>query len=175
MRRTDISRSQYPFSPANRPFLCRALRPWASEAAGDAAARGDLPGVIGVVGLQAVGVRRPLPRVKPDRPVVLAQVGDEVAAMVRAGVARRSVEAAPVPDEPASGHRVLVGAPDELAHGPAQPQIRQRIGLSVAVLTAEDEADGHGRRAYRCLQQTPREYPRSPAPLTASPRASRQA
>src|SRR4051794_8960237 len=107
MSRTDIHRRGYP-SPRhpNSRFV--------SEPAPARAARGDLPGVVGVVGLQAVRVRRPLPRVKADRAVVLAQIGDEVAAVLRAGVARRAVEATPVPDEPAPGQRVLVGAPDEL-------------------------------------------------------------
>ena len=91
--------------------------------------------------------------------------------MVRAGVARRTVEAAPVPDQPAPGQRVLVGAPDELAHRPLQPQLRQRIGLRIAELTTEDEADGHldfeRSAARKQLRVRPRSHARAQVATSA--------
>src|SRR5205085_8961624 len=78
-----------------------------------------------------------------DGAVVRAQVGRQVAAMVGAGVARGTVEAAAVPDEPALGHRVEVLAPHDLANRALQADLRQRVRGAIAELTPEDEANGH--------------------------------
>jgi len=116
----------------------------ASRAPSSLAARGRDPGMIGVGVREARGVRRALPDVIADRAEVLAQVGDEIAAMLPAGVARRAIEPAGVKDEPASRQGVLVGPPGVLAHRLLEVHLRQRIGLVATELASEDEANGHG-------------------------------
>jgi len=96
--------------------------------------------VIGVGVREARRVRRALPDVKADRAEVLAQVGDEVAAMIRAGVARMPIEPAPVEHEPLARQGVLIGAPRVLPHRLLEADLRQGIRLRVAELTPEDES-----------------------------------
>ena len=78
-----------------------------------------------------------------DGAVVLAEVGDEVAAVLLAGVAGRAEEASAVEDEPAAGESVLVFAERGLAHGLDEADLGQGVGLRVAVLAAEAQADRH--------------------------------
>src|ERR1044072_3794472 len=118
-------------------------RPAPLEAAPALAARRDGPDVIGVVVREPRRIRRPFPGMKADRAVVLAKVADEIRAMLLACVARRPVEAPPVPDEPTAGQRVLIGAPGVLPHGLLEAELRQRIGIRIAELTAEDETHRH--------------------------------
>jgi hypothetical protein len=80
-----------------------------------------------------------------ERAVVHAQVGDEVTAMVGARVARRPVVPSPAPDEPALRHRVDVDAEPVAAHRALEAELRQRVGTAVTELTAEAQADRHGR------------------------------
>src|SRR3954452_11223277 len=134
MSRKDISSQGTPRREARNRLL-------GSEAAPALAAGRHLPGAGGVSRRQAGVIRWALPGVKSDRAVVLAQVGDEIGAVLRAGVAGGTVEAAPVPDEPAPGQHVLIRAPDDLPHRLLQAQLRQRVGLGFAELTTKDEAN----------------------------------
>src|SRR3954453_2932987 len=122
------------------------------EAAPAVAARGFEPRPVGVGMREARGVRRALPDVESDRAVVLAQGGDEVAAVLGAGVAWMAVEAATVKDQPLARHRVLVGAPGPLAHRLLEAELGHRVRLRVAELTPEDETYGHRVLCYRRIR-----------------------
>src|ERR1044072_7153640 len=66
-------------------------------------ARADGHGALGVGAAQRRRVRRALPRMAADRAVVLAQERREIAAVVGARVAGRSVQPLAMPDEPLLG------------------------------------------------------------------------
>src|SRR6185295_6005118 len=102
--------------------------------------------VLGVARAARPRIRRHLPRVPPDAPVVLAQVGGQIAAVIRTRVADRPEGTAPVPHQPAPGQGVEVLAADQLAQLALEAALGLGVGDRGAELTAEDDADGHEPR-----------------------------
>src|SRR4051794_4118283 len=129
--------TKLPMAMADEPMASRG-------SAQQRAARRPRPreGVLGVARAPRPGVGRHLPRVPPDAAVVLAQVGGQIAAVVRAGIADRAERSAPVPHEPAAGQSIEVLA--AAAQLPLEAALRLVVRDGVAELTAEDHPDGHG-------------------------------
>ena len=91
-------------------------------------------------------VRTHRPRMRADRPVVLADRGLELAAMRAAGVAGAPVQTVPVPDQPAPGLGVQVGAEQQLLQLRLQSPPRLVVRLGAAELALEEDSDRHRRR-----------------------------
>jgi hypothetical protein len=90
-----------------------------------------------------------------ERSVVLAQPRLELAPMIAAGIALRSVHAAAVPGQPHSGLGVDVLAVTEVEQLSLERDAGLRIRLCPADLAPEDKGDRHPLTVARRSAQAP--------------------
>ena len=83
------------------------------------------------------------PRMRTDRPVVLAQEGLQLGAMRAAGVERSAIETSAVPDEPPCGAGIHVLAEAVVEQLPFEAGLGHWIWRRRAKLATEDQPDGH--------------------------------